>query len=186
MENVDVGIYIRFFCRITVIFLFAFSFITKVFDINEYVSSIRRFNIIPLRFSKIAAVIFTLLEGLIVLLLISDINFQLIGFGIAFVVLLTFTFAIGSALMRGMRISCNCFGSSETRISSYDILRNLLFIIFTVIGAALLIDDRNTLENIFLIEGIIVSFWAIAFIVISTHLSNIASLFQQNPGNSRK
>lgn len=186
MENVDVGIYIRFFCRITVIFLFAFSFITKVFDINNYVNSIKRFNIIPSRFSKIAAVIFTLLECSIVLLLISDVDFQLIGFGIAFVVLLTFTFAIGSALMRGMRISCNCFGSSETRISSYDIFRNILFIILTLIGAVLLIDGRNTLENIVLVEAIIVSFWAIAFIMISTHLSNVSSLFQQNPGNSRK
>lgn len=184
MENLEV--YVLFFCRFAVILLFAFSFITKIVDINNYASSIGRFNLIPSRFSKIAAVILIAQEFLIVVLLLLDIRFQVVGFGIASVILLIFTFAIGAALFRGLRISCNCFGASEKRISTYDILRNILFIICSVIGLTLLISGKNMAETPTLVEAIIVSFWAIAFLQIATNLSNVASLFEQNFNKEKK
>jgi hypothetical protein len=77
------------------------------------------------------------------------------------------------------------YRASEKRISTYDILRNILFIICSVIGLTLLTNGKNMVETPTLVEAIIVSFWAIAFLQIATNLSNVASLFEQNFNKDR-
>jgi hypothetical protein len=74
----------------------------------------------------------------------------------AIFLLLAFSIAIGSALIKNNKASCNCFGSGKEALSQYELVRNAGLILCAVSGLLLLVvspeGGYGTLDGIELIS----------------------------------
>lgn len=135
--------YMLVFARFVVGMIFFISFIGKALSLKKFQQTISNFNLLPNTFSAPLALIFLMGELFVVILLIVGGSIGLrIGFALALVMLIAFTLALISVLVRKIQTSCNCFGSSEKIISPYDLIRNMGIIIGAAVG--LLVADTPT------------------------------------------
>ena len=126
--------YLLAFSRITLGLLFAYSFVTKAWDVAQFAGSIGRFDLLPRRWNKIAALLFLSWEAAVALLLLAGGRFLPLGFALATLLLALFTMAILSAVARKIETPCNCFGASAKPVSYYDAGRNFGFIGCSLLG----------------------------------------------------
>ena len=175
-------LYLLAFCRITIGLVFAASFLGKARNFASYERTIIGFNIVPRQLARVAAIL--LLGGeLAVLVLISMGDFLLaIGFSLAVALLLIFTGALISVLVRRICTSCNCFGESDKLITPFDILRNVGFILCALVGlwaySALAGNQHNVHLSLTLPEWGLAAVGAAVFVVIWINLGELAHLFR--------
>jgi uncharacterized membrane protein len=131
---------------------------------------------LPKSFTKWAAVIVLINELLIVLFLFK---WQVIAFYLASIMLVIFSIAFASVLIRNIQTRCNCFGTSQHPISQIDLLRNFGFLLCSCGGGWLATKSEVnvTLAPLDLgITGLI----AFIFVLFWAQLSEIYRLFQTN------
>lgn len=117
MEYIYVG------CACLVGLVFAASAISKFRDFAGFVASVPRLVPMPARRAEPIAVVVVAAESSVpVLVAIPPLRGA--GFAIAGVLLIAFTAAIGTALRRGRRSSCRCFGASDAPLGVRHLARN--------------------------------------------------------------
>ena len=120
--------YLLTFYRLVIGLAFALSFVGKVRDVGQFAATIGRFELLPQRWTKTAALLFLGGEAAVVILIIAGGRLLPLAFGLATLLLLLFTLALLSALRRGIETSCNCFGDGDKPLTYYDVGRNAGFI----------------------------------------------------------
>jgi peroxiredoxin len=126
--------YLLVFSRIALGLLFAYSFVAKARDVAQFAGSIGRFELLPQRWTKPSARLFLGSEAAVVVLLILGGRLLPLAFALAGLLLLLFTLALLSALRRGIKTSCYCFGATDKPLTYYDVGRNAGFIACSLLG----------------------------------------------------
>ena len=137
--------YVLAFCRVATGLVFAWSFVGKVQDISSFIQTINRFKILPKKFHQPAAVAFLASELVVLGTMILGGKLLLWGFLLAGLLLISFSIALVSVLIRKIQIPCNCFGSSQKPISSFDVFRNITLILLSLSAYGLLIANGESL-----------------------------------------
>ena len=126
--------YLLTFSRVALGLLFAYAFLAKVRDVAQFAAAVGRFELLPRRWVKTAALLFLAGELAVILLLLTGGSWLPLGFGLAALLLLLFTLALLSALRRNIQTSCSCFGTSDKPLTYYDVWRNAGFIACSLLG----------------------------------------------------
>lgn len=121
--------YLLMFCRIAIGVTFAYSFLTKAQDVNQFARTIANFKLLPSQLSKPAATLTLIGELTAIALMAVGGRLLPIGFGLAVLLLLVFTVALVWTLVRNIQTPCNCFGASRQPVTAYDLWRNLGFLL---------------------------------------------------------
>lgn len=165
--------YLLSLCQVIVALIFLLSFISKVRDFDAFANSVTNFRILQGDFVRVVAVAFIIgefLSGLFLFLgfLFIIPRFLIAGFGLAIALLISFTIALTSVLIRDIRTSCNWFGThNHDIISIHDVIRNLGFISISIIGLTIASTTNIVLQGlswqewclVFLIAAGIMLFW---------------------------
>jgi len=161
------------FCRCAIGFVFALSSLSKVRNFSRYIDTVRIFRLIPETFVGWAARVILALEILVVVSLFVS---QVVGFWLASVLLLVFSIALASTIVRNIKTSCNCFGTGDRPISALDILRNFGFLCCSC-GGGWLATTESEIAIAPPLNSEVSSLIALGFVLIWVHLSEIYHLF---------
>jgi len=172
-------IYLLAFCRVAVGLVFAFSSLRKARDIAQFQQAIAGFHVLSRRLSDLAAPLFLCGEFAVVLLMLIGGPLLLPGFVLAMVLLLLFCAALASVLSRGLRTTCNCFGSSNKPVTLVDIWRNGGFLLCAGGGCEALIWTRGAQGSPEWIAWLLIALFAGVFVMIWIQLGEIVQLFSQ-------
>jgi hypothetical protein len=158
------------FCRISIALLFIASAGSKAFALRDFEVTVGNFKLLPRQWNKPAAWLFLGGEIATVVLIAIGGSLLLVGFLLAIALLAVFAIALVSVLLRDIDISCHCFGKTERRISPYDVVRNILFILCGLSGLWML---RYPLQNLGVGEMTLLTFTSVAFVVLVANLSDV-------------
>jgi len=120
----------RFLARLVLAGVFIFAGAVKIYDPGQFAIEVQRYQLLPWKVCAAIAIYLPWLE------LLSGFCLFLKSFERGALVLITlllsiFTFALASALVRGLSIDCGCFGHAFTSTGTVvPILRNLLLLFF--------------------------------------------------------
>jgi hypothetical protein len=117
------------FCQFVLLIVFLSSTIGKLISPRNFYEAIEDFELISTKLTKMSARCIILLE--IGVVATSFLYPPLAGV-LSALLLSTFTFIIVRALNLKKTVSCNCFGSSIKKLSVFDLVRNILFIVCSV------------------------------------------------------
>jgi hypothetical protein len=126
--------YITQIARFAVVFIFSYSFITKLADFAAFERAIQNFQLLPQSLQRWAALALMLGEALVVVTAGLGGNWLYLSFGFTISLLVIFIYALNSVLRRRIQINCNCFGAGEQKVSPYDIWRNVGIMLVALIG----------------------------------------------------
>jgi hypothetical protein len=164
------------FCRILLAVLFAVSAGGKLMALKDFQLAVAEFRVLPPAWTKPAAVAFVGAElATCGLLAVGGASLAL-GFALALVLLVVFSAAVGSALARGINLSCNCFGPNDRRLSTYDLGRNALMILAGAAGLWLLGETSHHLRTG---EVILIGLMSGVAALLVLHLRDIAGTLRQ-------
>ncbi|GHO46129.1 MauE/DoxX family redox-associated membrane protein [Ktedonospora formicarum] len=172
------ALYIQAFCRIVIGLVFAISSFGKLRDIPKFQRAILGFRLLPRRLSRSIALFFLSGELTVVVFVTLGGPLLLSGFLLAALLLLMFSGALASVLVRRLQTNCNCFGASEKNVSTTDIWRNLGFLICAAGGCGAIFWTRNQQMNLGSIEWLLASLGALIFVLIWIQLGEIVQLFR--------
>lgn len=175
--------FLYIFSRIFIGFAFGYASIAKMLDVRSFQNSVISFQLAPKKVSNYLAVLFVGGEIAVVVMMVTERKGSFLGFIFASMLLLIFSLALISILRRNILASCNCFGSSNEKISSFDVWRNLGLLAFSVIGAytSWLLSEQDVFAAFEEGEMIITALLAIASVLIWVNMrpfvKQISSLF---------
>lgn len=168
--------YLLIFCKIVVGLLFAISFLFKLKNFPQYVNTVSSFRLLPRSFSQSAAYLVLACELAVIIFLYK---WQLAAFWLATGLLVIFSAALASVLLRNIKTVCNCFGANQNPVSPADLIRNLGFILCSW-GGGLLAAKPGVIVATTPLEVEIIGFAAIAFVLVWTQLGEVYHLLQPN------
>jgi drug/metabolite transporter (DMT)-like permease len=119
-----------------------------------------------------AALAFMLGEGLVFLASLLGGNWLFLSHSLALVLLALFIYALNSVLQRKIQTNCNCFGSSEQKVSPYDIWRNTGIILIVALGLLALFWEHGNSSLLDLALSALIAF------VLSLFLLNLRELME--------
>jgi len=120
---------VRVIARIALGGLFVFAGVAKAYDPGEFATEIQKYNLLPWVPGVALALYLPWLEILAGLLLALKI-FERGALIVLTVLLVIFTLALGSAMVRGLDIDCGCFGKAFTSTgTTFPLVRNLVLLI---------------------------------------------------------
>ena len=128
--------------------IFIFAGIGKILDPTKFVVDIDNYRMLPYILVTIVAVALPWLEVLCGLFLIFG-KWQKSAALILLILSFIFFIAIGSALIRGLDISCGCFTVSEegNRIGLTKLFQNIVLVLITVlICKNLLVQNSDNIK----------------------------------------
>jgi len=167
---------ILMFCRVAIALLFALAFAGKIRDIRTFQESVVDFRLLPANWSKKLAVVFLAVELLACACVAGGGFLLLAGFLLVAGLLLLFSAALLTVIRRRMKVTCNCFGWTDRRVSGYDIVRNAVLILCSLVGAWTSITAS---QNLTLGEFGVIALIAVYFVVLMTNLANIVETLRQ-------
>lgn len=168
--------YVQFFCRMAISLIFALSCTSKLRQFAHFQLTIIKFHLMPLHLVRVAALLFVSSEGLIVILLAGGGPLVDVGFVLALCLLILFTTALGSVLVRRLKVACQCFGSSDKDVSSIDLWRNAGLLLCTTAGfITTVLSSSSTLT---LVSYILLALMALVFVIVWVQLHEVVQLFQ--------
>jgi putative oxidoreductase len=119
----------RLVARIALGALFVFAGATKVYDPGEFAKEVQKYNLLPWIPGVLLALYLPWLEILAGLLMVLKI-FEKGALLVITLLLVIFTLALASAMVRGLDIDCGCFGKALTSTgTTIPFVRNLLLLI---------------------------------------------------------
>ena len=166
------------FSRIAIILVFATAFAGKIRDIKNFQETVIDFRLLSVRWSKGMAWIVLATELVTGLCLTTGGRILLLGFLLAVSLLLVFSGALVVVLWRRANISCNCFGWTDRRISLYDVARNTLFSLCSLLGIWASITGSSALSP----SGgeiILIGLIATCFVVLVTNLADVVETLRK-------
>lgn len=169
--------YLIVFSRLVIGITFAMSVVGKLRDFSAFKASVENFRLLPKALVLPVAILGILFEITVILFIVLGNQFLLIGFGIALMLLLIFTIALISLLIRNIKVSCNCFGKTKDPVSGYDVVRNIVFIACALAG--LFASIQAVATNMTYVEIGMLMLFAFIFTLLNINLSQIAALFKQ-------
>jgi Methylamine utilisation protein MauE len=155
--------------------VFLASAISKLRHFGEFTRSLPA--LAPVRAGQVRPLAMTVVAteaAVPVLLLIPAAIFY--GFALAGALLAAFTAAIGTALKRGRRAPCQCFGASSTPLGPGHLVRNSILLISTLAGGLAL--DAQPQQAAGLVVAIAAGLVGAILIVA---IDDIAFLFARTP-----
>lgn len=164
------------FCRVTVALAFALSAGGKALDIRAFQEAVTDFRLLRAGWSKAAAWVVLTAELAVVLLLAVGGTSLLVGFLLAAALLVIFSTALAVALGRNTKMTCNCFGRTERRISRYDIVRNALLLLCSLAGVWALANPHEGLAGP---DFALVTFMATCFLALATNVGDVAETLRR-------
>ncbi len=173
-------LYILTFCRVVIGLTFAVSSGSKVLNISKFRQAMLSFHLLPRRLSDIAAIVFLCCEFIVTGFVAIGGKLLLPGFYLAIILLLIFSGALASVLVRRLSLPCNCFGPSEKLITYSDVWRNVGFILCALVGCAAFILIQHTSAHLETVEGLITGLGASAFVIIWIQLGEIMQIFHKD------
>jgi len=120
-----------FLARLGIGCLFLWSSLPKIRQHYDFLSSVYNYELIGPKLGMLTAMTLPWLELLVGVCLVGGIFVSgalLVSVGMAAM----FTFVIGSALYRGLEISCGCFGANVEIISYSTLIRSCLILLFSI------------------------------------------------------
>jgi uncharacterized membrane protein YphA (DoxX/SURF4 family) len=126
-------------CRLTLAIIFFYAGVEKILHPQEFAIAIYNYQLLPDCVINLLAIFLPWLEVLIAASLVTGINTQGASLLSAFIFLI-FATALTINLVRGLDISCGCFGASSGNISWFYLARDLSLFCLSVF---VLIYDRG-------------------------------------------
>jgi hypothetical protein len=158
--------------------MFAWSFVGKLRDFRAFEQAIIRFKLLPSWLYRPATVLFLGAElGVVFMMLLGE-PLLMWGFLLAALLLTVFSIALVSVLVRKLNISCNCFGPSEKLVTSYDIIRNIGFLVCALGGWGAALTSQKDLVSFGIVEWGLALVVAVIFITVWTQVKEIVQLFR--------
>jgi putative oxidoreductase len=109
--------------------LFVFAGAAKAYDPGELADEVQKYNLLPWIPAVLLALYLPWLEILAGLLLVLN-KFERGALLVIGLLLLIFTVALASAMVRGLNIDCGCFGKALTSTGTIiPLVRNLLLLV---------------------------------------------------------
>lgn len=170
-------IYLIIFFRSAFGILFAYSFVMKLKDVNQFSKAISNFKLLPPRWCLSVASLFLVSELAVVILMVIGGEWLSLAFGLGLFLLTIFTVALVSVLVREVQTTCNCFGTGENLVSRYEVWRNVVFILCSLVGWKTSTMIQVYEQPVRLIELTVLGFLGAIFILLLLHLSEIKELF---------
>lgn len=170
--------YLLTFCRVTIGLTFAYSFLMKVRDVNQFAQTIANFKLVPLRWERPLALLFLSGEAAVVVFLVIGGQLLPLALGLALLLLMAFTAALVLVLVRNIQTACNCFGSTQKIVSYVDVWRNAGLVLVSAIGLWAAGATGNVKVTLTLIELFLIAIIATIFVLLWTNLHDIVTLFQ--------
>lgn len=164
-----------FFCRIATGTVFAVSALGKLRDLPAFEQAVRRFHLLPTKTVRPVAHLFVLGEATVAVTMLLGGSRLSWGFGLAAILLVLFSIAIGSALRHSLPIACNCFGKSERPVSALDLVRNGGLLGFALPG---LFFSSGGNAGVGTETGILLGLMAVAVALAWSRIGDLAELFQ--------
>jgi Methylamine utilisation protein MauE len=164
------------FCRVAIALLFALAFAGKIRNIRAFQEAVVDFRLLPANWSKKLAVVFLTGEFLACACVVSGGFLLLAGFLLATGLLMLFSAGLLTVIQRRMKITCNCFGWTDRRVSGYDIVRNAVLILCSLSGAWTSITAS---QNLTMGEFGLIALIAVYFVVLMTNLANIVETLRR-------
>lgn len=168
------------FCRVVIGLVFVLSSISKARDMAQFRQTLQTFDVLPPRLSQVAAVLFLGSEFVVVAFVLIGGPLLIFGFSLAIGLLLLFCLALASVLARGIRTTCNCFGTSTKEISTFDVWRNIGLIICALTGVTFLTVAKSAWFPLSVFEWMLISLGAVGFVIIWLQLGEIVQIFHQS------
>ncbi len=156
-------------CRFILGLTFLISFYRKATNFEEFKYSFGGFQILPNNLIRPAVYLVLAGELVLVGLFILGGDFLSVAFPVALLVLLIFTVAMLSVIVRKIENPCSCFGATDNLISNYDMLRNLGFMLCAGIGWHL-VEESPTLQ---IGEWLLIGLIAAVFVAVWIRLRHI-------------
>jgi uncharacterized membrane protein YphA (DoxX/SURF4 family) len=126
-------------CRLTLAIIFFYAGIEKIFNPDDFAVAIYNYRLLPDYVINFLAVFLPCLEVIIAISLISATNTRGAAL-LSALLFLTFATALTINLMRGLDISCGCFGASSGNINWSYLVRD--FSLFCI-SVFVMIYDRG-------------------------------------------
>ncbi|MFZ2397291.1 MAG: MauE/DoxX family redox-associated membrane protein [Smithella sp.] len=111
-------------CRLTLAIIFLYAGIEKLINPGDFAVAIYNYRLLPDNVINFVAVLLPWLEVIIAISLISGTNARGAAL-LSALLFLTFATALTINLMRGLDISCGCFGTSSGNINWSYLVRDL-------------------------------------------------------------
>jgi hypothetical protein len=155
---------------------FAAAALGKARDPDGFDQAAAAFRLIPPKRLRIVARLLMAVELLIVALLAVGLLPAAgiaitIGLGIAAALLIAYTVGLIAVRVRGMTVTCHCFGAGPAPVSWWDVVRNVLL----VGGAALGMAAGNPESRLPVGDAILVVMLALIAALIVTNLTNVVN-----------
>lgn len=155
---------------------FAASALGKVRDPDGFARAAAAFRLIPPGRVPLVARLLAAAEALVVALLVVGVVpaagvAATAGLGLAVALLVAYTIGLISVRVRGMAVTCHCFGASPMLVSWWDVVRNVLL----VGGAGWGLAAGDPAPRLPAGDGVLVAMTALGAALIVTNLSNVVN-----------
>lgn len=160
---------------------FAASALGKVRDPDGFARAAAAFRLIPPGRVPLVARLLAAAEALVVALLVVGLLVVGVvpaagvaataGLGLAVALLVAYTIGLISVRVRGMAVTCHCFGASPMLVSWWDVVRNVLL----VGGAGWGLAAGDPAPRLPAGDGVLVAMTALGAALIVTNLSNVVN-----------
>jgi putative oxidoreductase len=144
MRSILTNKYFLFLSRLCIGLVFIVASIEKIAIPEIFAANIEAYQILPVPIINIVALIIPWLELICGIFLISGVFLRSSSF-ISSVLLIAFIFLLSSAIMRGLKIDCGCFGASgKSEVSWVRVIEDILLLL---LGTNIFIygTDRNAI-----------------------------------------
>lgn len=120
----------------------------KLADISSTIKAVTAFKIVPTAWAKPTAILVSLSELFLSILLVSG-RYSSIALFVAATLFLIFTGVQSAAVVRGLKVACGCFGSAgRDLVGKRTVIRNCLLLVFCYGVGALGIAFGSTFDRI--------------------------------------
>ncbi|WP_165423189.1 MauE/DoxX family redox-associated membrane protein [Ktedonosporobacter rubrisoli] len=164
------------FCRLTIGLTFAWAVLGKLRDLAAFREAVVDFRLLPEALSRNLAWVFLLAECALLLMLGLGNALLLPGFVLSAGLLGLFSVALGLVLRRSMQVSCNCFGVTERRVSPYDVARNLLLMVGSLVGCWTSLDAGEPVAGSTLL---LLGLMALGLVILVTNLADVVETLRR-------
>ena len=170
--------YLQTFCRIFLGLIFLLSSASKLRDMGGFRKTMNNFQILPTQFNCFVAWLFVGSEIMAVILLVIGGPTLLYGFLLATSLLIIFSLALVSVLIRKLPTVCHCFGSSTKAVSLFDIWRNVGLLFCSLSGFLTLVGIQQSPAPLNLFAWLLIGGFAVIVTLVGTQLGEIIQLFR--------
>lgn len=165
------------FCRLALGFVFALSLLGKLRNVQAFRQTIRAFQLLPDWSVGTAMLLFLGSEFLVVLGSILGNRFLFPTFLLATLLLILFSAAMTSVLVRRIQTSCNCFGKSDKAVAVTDLWRNGGLLCCALGGGVLLSWFPQTHDQLTIVAWFLAGAAAMIFVALWLSLRDLVALF---------